>query len=136
LCSTCTKHPPREFDSTIAAVDYATPVDQLVLALKFRGRLTLAPLFAEMLRHTMQRHLLAGTGAAALLVILTAVPLSAPRLQQHGFNQALEITKPLARLLKLPLRRDLLRRKRNTLPQSHELDLEYRQASQSTWDIF
>ncbi len=37
----------------------------------------------------MQRHLLAGTDAAALPDILTAVQLSAPRLQQHSFNQAL-----------------------------------------------
>jgi len=54
------------------------------------------------------------------------VPLSAQRLQQRGFNQALEIAKPLARLLGLGLQHGLLLRQRDTLPQSLAPDLEQR----------
>jgi ComF family protein len=122
LCGICLKQ-PRAFDNTIAVIDYAAPIDQLVLALKFGGRLALAPLFAEMLARAAQQQVMAGSGDTVLPELLTAVPLSASRLQQRGFNQALEIAKPLARILKLPLQHDLLRRQRDTLPQSHGLDL-------------
>jgi predicted amidophosphoribosyltransferase len=48
-CGACLADPPA-FDATIAAVDYAAPLDQLVLQLKFSARLALAPWFAQQLR--------------------------------------------------------------------------------------
>ena len=122
-CGNCLKQ-ARAFDATIVVCDYAAPLDQLVQALKFRGQLALAPVFAKMLRDTM---LLQATGKQAELPdILMGVPLSAQRLQQRGFNQAHEIAKPLARLTGIPLRHDLLLRQRDTLPQSMGLDLDQR----------
>lgn len=122
-CGNCLKQ-TRAFDATIVVCDYAAPLDQLIQALKFRGQLTLAPVFAKMLRDAMLMHA-AGT-KAELPDILMAVPLSAQRLQQRGFNQAHEIAKPLAHLTGIPLRHDLLLRQRDTLPQSMGLDLEQR----------
>jgi ComF family protein len=122
-CGNCLRQ-SRAFDATIVVCDYAAPVDQLIQALKFRSQLALAPVFAKMLRDTM---LLQAAGKTAELPdILMAVPLSAQRLQQRGFNQAHEIAKPLARLTGIPLRHDLLLRQRDTLPQSMGLDLEQR----------
>ncbi|WP_236905889.1 ComF family protein [Collimonas pratensis] len=122
-CGNCLKQ-SRAFDATIVVCDYAAPVDQLIQALKFRSQLALAPVFAKMLRDAV---LLQAAGKKAELPdILMAVPLSAQRLQQRGFNQAHEIAKPLARLIGIPLRRDLLLRQRDTLPQSMGLDLEQR----------
>jgi ComF family protein len=128
-CGNCLKQ-SRAFDATIVVCDYAAPVDQLILALKFGGQLALAPVFAQMLRDTMLLHA-ASAGAHVHLQmglpdIFTAVPLSAQRLQQRGFNQAQEIARPLARLTGIPLRHDLLLRQRDTLPQSTGLDLEQR----------
>src|SRR5690242_12770621 len=40
LCGTCLRDPPA-YDATVAAVDYAIPLDQLVLQLKFGARLAL-----------------------------------------------------------------------------------------------
>jgi len=128
LCGTCLKH-PRAFDATFAVIDYAAPVDQLVLALKFGGRLALAPVFAEMLGNTIRQHMMIATEDSTLPDVLTAVPLSATRLQLRGFNQALEIAKPLARRLALPLQHDLVRRQRDTLPQSLVRDLEHRRSN-------
>src|SRR5512138_253509 len=51
LCGTCLQKPPA-FDATIVAADYAAPLDQLVLALKFGSRLELAPVLADMMRDT------------------------------------------------------------------------------------
>ncbi|MEO6354426.1 MAG: ComF family protein [Oxalobacteraceae bacterium] len=97
VCGACQKNPPA-FDATVVAVDYAAPLDHLVLALKFGSRLALAPLFSDMLRDALlqQRH-------CALPTLLTAVPLSRQRLAERGFNQALEIAKPLSRALGIAL---------------------------------
>ncbi|MDB5769625.1 MAG: comF [Collimonas fungivorans] len=124
LCGNCLKQ-ARAFDATIVACDYTAPADQLVLALKFGGQLALAPAFAQMLCAASRIGVHPGQ-QPDLPDILTAVPLSAQRLQQRGFNQALEIARPLARLLGLGLQHRLLLRQRDTLPQSLAPDLEQR----------
>lgn len=84
-CGSCLARPPW-FDGTTAVWRYAYPVDRLVQALKFHGRLALAPYFA---------HALAGRVGHADLVI--PMPLHASRLVERGFNQAVEIASSLAR---------------------------------------
>lgn len=113
-CGECLNKPPA-FDATIVVVDYAPPLDQLVLALKFAGRLALAPLFARMLRDAL---LHARSDQVALPTMLTAVPLGANRLAERGFNQALEIAKPLSRTLGIGLDAHLVARSRNTHAQA------------------
>ncbi len=113
-CGECLKQPPA-FDATIAAVNYAPPVDQLVLALKFGGRLALAPMFARMLRDAS---LQARAQHAMLPTCLTAVPLGSQRLVERGFNQALEIAKPLSRSLGIKLVPQLTARQRDTHAQA------------------
>lgn len=103
---------PPSFDFTIAAADYAPPMDQLVLALKFGGRLALATLFADRIQEAF------GTHPNELPQLLTAVPLSPQRLAERGFNQALEIARPLARSLNIPLDFKLALRTRETAAQS------------------
>jgi ComF family protein len=93
LCGTCLVNPPA-FDATVAAVDYAIPLDQLVLQLKFGARLALAPWFARQVRDAV----LARPGLA-LPDLLCPVPLGPGRLVERGFNQALEIARPLAAAL-------------------------------------
>lgn len=108
-CGDCLKHPPA-FDATVVATDYAPPADQLVLALKFGNRLELAPLFARML-HQAAAH-------ATPPARLTAVPLGRQRLVARGFNQALEIAKPLSRALGIALDAQLVIRQRDTQAQA------------------
>lgn len=92
-CGNCLRKPPA-FDATIVAVDYAPPIDQLVLALKFGARLELAPLFASMLRDSVLAR-----RDSSLPGLLIPVPLGPRRLVERGFNQALEMAKPLAQAL-------------------------------------
>lgn len=106
-CGTCLKSPPA-FDATCAALRYAYPVDRLVLDLKFRRRLASAEFFAGAM--------LAGERPDGALIV--PVPLSRERLRERGFNQALEIARPLARALGLPLDATSLARTRETPPQS------------------
>ncbi|HYD78731.1 MAG TPA: ComF family protein [Paucimonas sp.] len=113
-CGACLRDPPG-FDAAIAAADYAPPLDQLVLALKFGGRLALAPLLARTLRDAVldvQHH------AHGLPMRLTAVPLGARRLAERGFNQAHEIARPLSRALGIALAPRLAVRERETEAQS------------------
>jgi ComF family protein len=111
-CGDCLRESPA-FDATVVAADYAPPLDQLVLALKFGGKLALAPLFARLLADALLH-----SRAAPLPALLTGVPLSAMRLMERGFNQTLEIAKPLSRLTGIALEPRLLTRIRETLPQT------------------
>lgn len=112
LCGKCLSDPP-SFDATWAAVDYATPVDQLVLQLKFGGRLALAPWCAHVLRDVLLEQ-----PQFSLPDVLCPVPLGPRRLVERGFNQSLEIARPLAGLLGIALQARLAVRVVDTLPQS------------------
>jgi ComF family protein len=112
LCGTCGTHPPA-FDVTLVAADYAIPVDQLVLQLKFGHRLALATLFARLLRDAVLRQ-----PGFVLPALLCPVPLGPRRLAERGYNQSLEIAKPLARNLGVALHPRLASRVRETVAQS------------------
>jgi ComF family protein len=111
-CAACLAQRPA-FDATLAGADYLAPLDQLVLQLKFGGRLALAPWFAEVLRDGV----LAAPGFV-LPDVLCPVPLGPRRLVERGFNQALEMARPLARHLGIPLRARLAIRALDTPAQS------------------
>src|SRR5690348_2334886 len=105
VCGRCLARPP-SFDATVAALSYRFPTDVLVQALKFRSELALAGLFGE---------LLAACAARSERVDLVApVPLFPRRLRERGFNQALEIARPLARASGARLEPALCERIRDT----------------------
>lgn len=111
-CGSCLRRPP-SFDATVVAGDYAAPLDQLVLALKFGSQLPVALLFGQLLADALRR-----LPPREWPELLAPVPLGKHRLAERGFNQALEIARPLARHLGLPLAARLLARARETAPQS------------------
>lgn len=112
VCGHCLKQPPY-FDRVIASFAYASPISQLVSKLKFRGQIQLARLLGELLRDTIQS---SDPQAQAIL----PVPLHPRRLRQRGFNQALEIARPLSKALGIPILPHCITRLRNTLPQSEQ----------------
>ena len=112
ICGACLRQPPA-YDASIVAADYTAPLDQLVLALKFAGRLALAPLFARLLRDAMLADRL-----QQLPDLLIPVPLGRQRLAGRGFNQALEIGRSLSGLLGIRLAPALVVRQRETQAQS------------------
>ena len=111
-CGACLAERPA-FDATVAAIDYAPPLDALVLGLKFGARLPLAPWFAHLLGEAVleQREW-------PLPDVLCPVPLGPRRLVERGFNQALEIARPLAKALSIELQPRLALRVRETTAQS------------------
>ena len=111
-CGHCLQQSPG-YDHVISGFAYAQPVAQLVAKLKFRGQIQLARLFGELLIRPVQ----AGNSQAQAIL---PVPLHPGRLRQRGFNQALEIARPLSRALHLPLLTDMVYRHRDTQPQSEQ----------------
>jgi ComF family protein len=110
-CSSCVANPP-SFDASFTVTDYAAPTDTLVQALKFRAHLPLAAAFADLLMTAVPPE------AVASASVVMAVPLSAERIAQRGFNQAHEIARLMARTWRLPLATELCVRVRDTEPQS------------------
>ncbi|MBI1423610.1 MAG: ComF family protein [Gammaproteobacteria bacterium] len=109
-CGHCLQLQPA-YHRVYSAFGYAPPVSQLVARLKFRGQIQLARLFGELLAQRLAEHTIQ---ADALL----PVPLHPNRLRQRGFNQALEIARPLAQAFGLPLLTGGVHRQRDTEPQS------------------
>lgn len=112
LCGHCIAARPA-FDRTVVACDYALPVDQLVLQLKFGHRLALTALFARLLRDAVLQQ-----PGFVLPALICPVPLGPRRLAERGYNQALEIARPLARSLGVALHPRLAARVRETTAQS------------------
>ncbi|HEY8070044.1 MAG TPA: ComF family protein [Burkholderiales bacterium] len=109
VCGRCLAQPPH-YDATVAALAYRFPADVLVHALKFRAELALAPLFAGLLAQK-----LAGGGRVDFIL---PVPLSAGRLRERGYNQALEIGRGIARSTGSRLAPELCERRRDTPAQA------------------
>jgi len=128
-CGSCLADEPA-FDATVAACDYASPLDQLVLQLKFGGRLALAPWFAQILREAV----LAQSGLP-LPDVLCPVPLGPRRLAERGFNQALEVARPLAASLGIGLQPRLAVRTRDTLAQSGVASGERRRNIRGAFEV-
>jgi ComF family protein len=107
ICGRCLAEPPH-FDQVIAATRYGFPVDGLIQACKYGGRLaTIRALAALLEQHQPVR--------ADLIV---PMPLSAQRLRERGFNQALELARVAARSAQAPVDAALCVKTRETSPQT------------------
>ena len=95
-CGACQQQTP-DYDRSHSLLRYAPPADQLIQRLKFNARLPLARVLGEL----MAAHLAQRLRAWPERII--PVPLHRARLCERGFNQALEIARPIARALKIPL---------------------------------
>ena len=98
------------FEASHAAFRYVFPMDRLLPRFKFHADLAAGRLLSELMLATL--------ADAERPMALLPVPLHVARLRQRGFDQALELARPLARRLALPLCEDRLWRRRTTPPQS------------------
>jgi len=108
-CGRCLAKPPH-YDATLAVYSYDFPLDKLVQSFKYGHRLALGAYFGQQLAA------LAGNLAADLIIPLPLHPL---RLRERGFNQALELARPLGRTLNLPIDSASCSRTRNTPAQAN-----------------
>ncbi|WP_349557515.1 ComF family protein [Marinobacter sp. NFXS9] len=111
LCGPCLTRPPA-FEATVAPWLYGFPVNQLISGFKFGGHRTFGRPLAEMLATELEQ---AQVDRPSCLV---PVPMHQQRLRERGFNQAEEIALWLSDRLKIPVRAELVRRRRETSAQS------------------
>ena len=107
VCGACLDAPPA-YDRVTATFAYAFPIDALVQAYKYGGRLTLAPLLASPLARDVD-------GAVDAIV---PMPLASARLRERGFNQAHELARVIGSVTGVPVLPRACRKVADTPPQA------------------
>lgn len=110
-CGQCLRHPPL-WDDAASPLHYAWPLDQLIQHFKFSADLATGRLLGDLLANFL------AADPDPRPDCLIPVPLHPARLRERGFNQALELARPVSRRLKIPLMPRLCRRIRHTEVQS------------------
>jgi len=104
-CPVC-RHASFAFDRAVARFDYRFPLDRLVQRFKYGADLALGSSLARALADRLERE--------PRVDLLVVPPLSAARLRERGFNQALEIAHVVGRRLRVPVAREAIVRTRET----------------------
>lgn len=111
-CGQCLQKPP-SFDRCISLFYYQEPISQLITGLKFQHKLLYARVLGELLADKIQQFYY----AKAKPEYIIPVPLYRKRLCQRGFNQALELARPIIKKMGIPYY-SAVYRVRNTAAQS------------------
>ena len=119
VCGHCLRHPPA-WQAATSPLRYAWPLDQLIQRFKFKADLATGKLLGGLLAEYL------AADSTPQPDCLIPVPLHPARLKERGFNQALELARPVSRRLRVPLVPGLSRRLRHTEVQS-TLDAKSRQ---------
>ncbi|MCR4896408.1 MAG: ComF family protein [Lachnospiraceae bacterium] len=109
LCEACRKEEP-VFVRGRAVYDYRGAVLP-IYRFKYGGRREYADFFGRQTALYLGEYI-KGTGAEALI----PVPLHKKRFRTRGYNQAYEYAKAISRYTGIPVRKDLLKRVKNTVP--------------------
>lgn len=104
LCAACMAEPPSH-DGVRASVAYGPVARALVLKLKHGRRIGMAPVIG--------RHLARGA-AGEEGAILVPVPLHRWRIWRRGFNQSALLARQVSRWTNMPVRNDLIERRKST----------------------
>lgn len=110
-CVDCRREPP-PFERCLCVADYDFPWDRLIARYKYEQAPELAVLLADCM---------AGAARAADMPrpdAFVALPLSAHRLAERGYDQAWELARRLGRRLGLPAQARLLERRFDAQPQA------------------
>lgn len=104
ICAPCYQTLPWQAKSAtqaatplISTFTYASPIKQLILEGKSSQRLDKLQLLAQLLKQQLPKLIL------ELPEAILPIPLHKKRLRERGFNQSVELVRPLAQQLGLPL---------------------------------
>jgi ComF family protein len=111
ICGNCHKQPP-SYDAARAAFIYDGHCRTLIHSFKYNNKIHLRRPLALLAGQRLQEFI--STRAPDLII---PVPLHVKRLRSRGFNQAVLLGELLARVWRLPLERQALKRVRWTEPQ-------------------
>lgn len=113
-CSYCAVN-SSPFDCTYALFLYQTPITNLIMNLKFGQTLKNARILGELITESI---LYKWYFNKPLPQAIIPVPLHSKRLRVRGYNQSIEIARPIAKALKLPLESSLCQRVKHTAAQA------------------
>lgn len=119
LCRDCRRALPDPVSldpDRIVALPYVAPATHLVHAMKFEASLAAALTLGELLARAVCEALARARADPPEAIV--PVPLHPGRLRARGFNQSLELARPVARRLRVPLLARACRRTRATPPQA------------------
>lgn len=128
VCGRCLRHPP-QFDATIAAFAYAPPLDQALQAYKYRHALGLTHFLSALLDQALD----ASGHSGAPPDVIVPMPLAPSRLAERGFNQALELARPIAKRRGVRLVSNLAVRLHDTPAQA---SLPWKERARNIRDVF
>lgn len=120
ICGECQQHPP-SFDSSLAAFHYEPPLDHLIQGMKFHGQLSHARLLGTLMAYYLAQW-------QHDIDCIIPVPLHPRRLRERGFNQALELARPIGKQLGIDIDTQHCQRSRYTTGQA-DLPLKERHAN-------
>lgn len=109
ICGRC-QHDPPAYAAVHAPFRYLTPIDRLIHGAKYGGRLDWAALLGRRLLYHLRAR-------ASSFDAIVPVPLHNGRLRERGYNQSIELARPIIKHLNIPLLHAVQRR-RATPPQA------------------
>lgn len=97
-CGVCLQAPLEAYQ-VFSTFIYSLPIDRLIMELKFKHRLTAAAVLGQLMVTRIEQIYQVRTYPEVIIPI----PLHSGRLRERGFNQALELARPISRALSIPL---------------------------------
>ncbi len=110
-CGRCVNDPPA-FDSLLSACLYRFPLSAIIQQYKFKARLEYAYPLSQLLVDVLRQQ------AGSLPQCILPVPLHKTRQRRRGFNQAIELARPIAKQLGIRLDYTSCLRHKNTRQQA------------------
>lgn len=110
ICGQCLLRPPA-FDAAWSPFVYAQPLVWMISQLKFNAKLAQVKVLADLMLQRLP-------SLTCMPDCIMPVPLHNQRLRHRSFNQSVELARPLAQALKIPLDTRSCKRLRASLPQT------------------
>lgn len=98
----------------IILFDYQYPIDHLIVGLKFANKLIYAKILGELMINKLKKFY----QQIEYPEVIIPMPLHKNRLQERGYNQALELAKPISKQLNIPINNNLCQRIKYTKAQT------------------
>ncbi len=112
-CGACLKK-PLPFHKLCVPFSYTEIIKKLITGLKFQQRL----IYAHILGTLLAEKITSEYQAEKLPDIIIPVPLHKSRLYERGFNQAIELARPISKKLNIPIEYKRCKRLVNTVAQT------------------
>lgn len=120
ICGACLKNNP-PFDRTFTLSLYQAPISSLIIKLKYQHQLSAAKALGELMCRRIEYKWYKKEHLPDLII---PIPLHAKRLSERGFNQAIEIARPISKFLNIPIDHSGIKRIKATQSQKGLTALE------------